>query len=222
MSLNDRKRAVQLLQQHDPGQFVRQRHAAQRQQPRRALSRRFAEAVCWSHGKEQGIGIPVLLLLQKTREFFRTQLLALTIEQDNRQTGPAGHPVHLLQQRGFRRKSESVYMSVCGKPLEVLAGESLDGRILGLADPSDPQFHGEDLTTNTVSQVLRLTWGFPESPQTKLLSISTTARHTRWLCPRTRNPFFARPGATWFQIGRLQPFGCFPKPFQVVVLAGLL
>ena len=63
MPLKDGERAVDLLEQHDPGEFVWEGHLPEREAGVGGLARCIAEAVRRADGEYQWLGVAILMIL---------------------------------------------------------------------------------------------------------------------------------------------------------------
>lgn len=70
MALEDGERAVNLLEQYDAGEFVRESHLPKREVGVGGLARCIAEAVRGADGEYQWLGVAVLMILQKFSKLF--------------------------------------------------------------------------------------------------------------------------------------------------------
>ena len=70
MTLEDGERAVDLLKQHDAGEFVREGHLPNREVGVGGLAHCIAEAVRGADGEYQRLGVAVLMILQKFSKLF--------------------------------------------------------------------------------------------------------------------------------------------------------
>ena len=76
MALEDGERAVDLLEQHDAGEFVWESHLPEREVGAGGLARCIAEAVRGADGEDQRLGVAVLMILQKFSKLFGRKFLA--------------------------------------------------------------------------------------------------------------------------------------------------
>jgi hypothetical protein len=111
VTLHNGERPVELLQQDDSRQFVRQRHFAQGERQRCRLPCLVSEAIRGADGEQQWKRIPVLIIAQKFGQLFRRKLLAPPVKQNQRVAGGSSVPRTQFEKRRF----SSAY---CGRPLE--------------------------------------------------------------------------------------------------------
>src|ERR1039458_6736458 len=74
MALEDGESPIELLQQHDARQFMRQRHLPEGQNVRRGGSRGVTPAIGRPDGEQQLLGVVRLVILEKVGNLFRSEL----------------------------------------------------------------------------------------------------------------------------------------------------
>ena len=82
MPFQNRKRAVDLLQQNYSRQFMRQRHLSKGDRVLRCGSRGFTQAVRPSYSKDERQRITVLIISYKFGELLGGEFLAPRVHQD--------------------------------------------------------------------------------------------------------------------------------------------
>jgi hypothetical protein len=142
VAFQDRESAVDLFEQHDAGEFVWERHLAQRDYGVGGFARGLAEAVGWPDREHKRLGTSVL---QKMRELLGRKLLATRIEQYKPGNGTA--LPRQFQQGSFIPKGQAFHLRIAGNSFEIFGGERLNSWVFGFANPRDLEFHERDLTT---------------------------------------------------------------------------
>jgi hypothetical protein len=104
MSRQDRKRAVNLLSQHNPRKLMRQRNAAQRKQEIGALSCRSGPTIRRPNGEDQALRTIVAQPPQMRGKLLRTKLLTPAIKKNHVRSTAARTPIQPFEQRLFRFK----------------------------------------------------------------------------------------------------------------------
>jgi len=148
MTLQNRKRSVELLKKHNTRQFVRQSHFSERDHCARrgpCFCRKSIRCTHRKHYRRSAIN----LLLEKCGQLFRGHLAASGIEQDQRVPLLAmAFPGGKLEQRRLVSQLQPFRFSVTREPLQILGGERLDRRFFRLPDPGNFQLHIGNLSTN--------------------------------------------------------------------------
>src|SRR3954467_3832985 len=98
MSLEDCKRAIELLEQHHAGELVRERHLAEREREVGNRARGGGEAIRRAHRKDELLRAAVLLVAHELRELFRSELPATLIEDDKYRPCASAEFLHGFQQ----------------------------------------------------------------------------------------------------------------------------
>src|SRR5438270_338649 len=68
MSLQDCKRAIELFEQHDAGEFMRERHLAEREREVGGVAGGGGESVCRADGEDELLRAAVLLVAEELRK----------------------------------------------------------------------------------------------------------------------------------------------------------
>jgi len=102
MMAEDREPAIELLKQHDAGEFVSERHLAEREHQVRGVACFGGEPVGRTNRKDESLCPPHLVRFQHFRELFGSELPAACVEEHEGGSGFCS--VHQLQQRGFSRE----------------------------------------------------------------------------------------------------------------------
>src|SRR5215472_14277621 len=144
MAFQDRKRPVDLLQQHYACQLVRQGHLAERKYQVRRSPGLVAEPIRRTHCEEEVLRAPILLVAQQLGELFGCKLPPPGIEQDQDRRGAAAPSFRQLQQCSLGGQFMRLCRQISRDPLQILRGQRANRLFLGLADPGDLKFHGSD------------------------------------------------------------------------------
>lgn len=144
MALQDCKCPIDLLQQDDPCQFVRQGHLAERKYQVCGPAGSVAEPIRRADGEEQVLRAAILLVAQQLGKLFRGKLPPPGIKQDQDWRGAAAPGFGQLQQRCLGGQFMRLCSQISRDAVEIFAGQRANRRFLGLADPGNLKFHRND------------------------------------------------------------------------------
>jgi hypothetical protein len=120
MSFKDGERPIQLLQYHDSGEFMRQRHFSQAYHVVGLLSHRVAKAVRGPDREYKGDRISLLTCPKELCKFFRRQLFTSRIEQYQPSLSSASIAPAQLEQRGFIFERDTFDLGVLPQALQII------------------------------------------------------------------------------------------------------
>src|ERR1700737_212401 len=191
MAFENGKGAVELLQQHYPRQFVRQRHPAQRKYQRRRLPCLIRESIGRTHRKQQRERVSLVIVPQKFCQFLGGKLLSPSVQEHQRVAGQPRVAGAKLQKSLFVLERKPFHLGVAHQAFQILIRQRLDGRFFGLPDPGNFELHGRNLITEEAGKRSPIR---PVPAATRLSSSSDHGRE-RVSGGDLRLPILPAPGA---------------------------
>ena len=132
----DSKPAIDLLQQNDSRQFMRQRHLPKRQNKRRRPPRRIAKSITSAHRKQKRHSVH-LLAFQQLGKFLRRILLPARIQQNQLAARPPGQ----CQNSRLISHRNAFNLRIARNPFQIFIAQTLNRRLFRLPDPRDFNLH---------------------------------------------------------------------------------
>jgi len=135
VAVQDRECPVNLLQQDDAGQFVDERHFAEGERGGGGFVGFVGKAVGGANGQDKGLGVAILMILEKLGEFLGRELLSPGVEENDGVGGARAALVAEFEEGCLVWEGEGFDVGVEGDSLEVVVGEGSDGGGFRFADP---------------------------------------------------------------------------------------
>jgi len=136
VSLQNRKRPINLLEYHHPSQLMRQGHATKRQNKPSRPPSLISKPIAPADRNQQRHSIH-LLALQKSRQLLRRILLPARVQQNQLAPSPICH----RQKSRLVLGADSLNLGVPRDPLQILIGQTLNRGLFRLPDPSHFDLH---------------------------------------------------------------------------------
>lgn len=174
MALQDGEGTVDLLEQDDAGEFVRERHLSEGKYGTGGCAGLRAETVRRADRQHDRLRISVLVVLEEVRELLGRQLFACGVEKNKGVGGTWTAFLAQFEQSGFVSEREALDFSIARDSLEVFVGQRLDCGVFCFAYPGDFEFHRTDLTIEDTRD--HRGWGGPGDAGEKPLKTHRTRR----------------------------------------------
>lgn len=128
----------------------------------------FGKAISRAYGEQERGRTAVLMRAHELRQFFRGELLAARVEQNQIAACASAIAAARFEECGFILERDAFNFGVLFQAFYIFIGERLDSRILRFADPCDGEFHNLESTKDLTAQIAEVT------PRTQRKARTTT------------------------------------------------